>query len=314
MAQMGFRRSLPEVHSPAPMPNVCLHIQTQVVLFFFSCFLGLHLRHMEVPRLGVQMELQRLSYTKATATAMQEPSHICNLHHSSWQRWILNPLSEGRDQILIPMDLSWVHYRWATTGTPICAFFPCHPHVILWPFWATFQVSLYQREAGFSLWGRLGHAPLNQPLKGTKEGSLLFYSRQPGLGWGGRRSLAWSYLSTHALLFFHSQVVQCLSSEAEGSAPFSLASFPYKQEECVWSPLKCAGVDRGCESVEASDWASQWRVPARHPAGCLSPTVQQGLPEGWRQQPEPCSRDHLTQTRQVWSWWPREELSVALLL
>lgn len=29
--------------------------------------------------------------------------------------------------------------------------------------------------------------------------------------------------------------------------------FLHKQEEHVWSQLKCAGVDRGCESVEASD-------------------------------------------------------------
>ena len=45
---------------------------------FFS-FLGLHLRHMEVPRLEVELELQ----LPATATASQDPSCICNLHHSS---------------------------------------------------------------------------------------------------------------------------------------------------------------------------------------------------------------------------------------
>ena len=37
--------------------------------FFF--FLGLHPRHMEVPRLGVELELQPLAYT--TATAMLDP-------------------------------------------------------------------------------------------------------------------------------------------------------------------------------------------------------------------------------------------------
>ena len=51
---------------------------------------------MEVPRLGVELELQLQVYT--TATAMQDPSLICNLHHSSWQCRILNPLSEGRDR------------------------------------------------------------------------------------------------------------------------------------------------------------------------------------------------------------------------
>ena len=32
--------------------------------------------HMEVPRLGVKLELQLLAYT--TATAMQDPSYICD--------------------------------------------------------------------------------------------------------------------------------------------------------------------------------------------------------------------------------------------
>jgi len=51
---------------------------------------------MEVPRLGVESELQLPA--KATATATQDPSHIFDLHHSSRQRRILNPLSEARDQ------------------------------------------------------------------------------------------------------------------------------------------------------------------------------------------------------------------------
>ena len=52
-----------------------------------------------------------------TATAMQDPSCICDLQYSSWQCWILNTLSEVRDQTHIPMETSWVHYSWATTGT-----------------------------------------------------------------------------------------------------------------------------------------------------------------------------------------------------
>ena len=51
---------------------------------------------MEVPRLGVQLELQLLAY--ATATSTQDPSCVCDLHHSSQQCQILNPLSEARDQ------------------------------------------------------------------------------------------------------------------------------------------------------------------------------------------------------------------------
>ena len=37
-------------------------------LFLFFCFLGLHLRHVEVPRLGVKLELQLLTCATATAT------------------------------------------------------------------------------------------------------------------------------------------------------------------------------------------------------------------------------------------------------
>ena len=51
---------------------------------------------MEVPRLGVESELQLLAY--ATAMATLDLSQIYVLHHSLRQRWILNPLSEARDR------------------------------------------------------------------------------------------------------------------------------------------------------------------------------------------------------------------------
>ena len=51
---------------------------------------------MEVPRLGVESELQLPAYT--TDTAMQDPSHIFDLHHSSQQHWIPDPLREARDE------------------------------------------------------------------------------------------------------------------------------------------------------------------------------------------------------------------------
>ena len=65
-------------------------------LFFLFFFLGLHPKHMEVPRLGAESELQLLAYT--TATVMTEPNHMCDLRYSSGQCWILNSLSsEARD-------------------------------------------------------------------------------------------------------------------------------------------------------------------------------------------------------------------------
>ena len=84
-------------------------------------FLGPHPRHMEVPRLGVESELQPLAYT--TAIAMPDPSHVCNLHLSAQQRWILNSMSEARDQTCNLMVPSWICFCCATTGTPGRPFF-----------------------------------------------------------------------------------------------------------------------------------------------------------------------------------------------
>ena len=73
-------------------------------LFSFFLFQGHTCEHMEVPRLGVKLELQLPAYTTATATPGL--SRICDLHHSSWQYLILNPLSKARDQTCVLMDTS----------------------------------------------------------------------------------------------------------------------------------------------------------------------------------------------------------------
>ena len=83
------------ISNPFPCPFV-------VGFFLFLFFLGLHLRHKEAPRLGVESELQLLAHT--TATAMQDPRSSCDLHHSSWQCQIPSPLSEARDPTLLLMD------------------------------------------------------------------------------------------------------------------------------------------------------------------------------------------------------------------
>ena len=67
---------------------------------FFLSFLGPHLKHMEVPRLGVELELQLPAYT--TASAMLDLSPLCDLHHTSGQRQILNPLSKASDRTPCP--------------------------------------------------------------------------------------------------------------------------------------------------------------------------------------------------------------------
>ena len=66
--------------------------------------------------LGVQSELQLPAY--ATAATTPYPSHIWDLHRSSRQHRILNPLSEARDQTRNLMVPSWIRFRSATTGDP----------------------------------------------------------------------------------------------------------------------------------------------------------------------------------------------------
>ena len=73
---------------------------------------------MEVPRLGVESELQWQAY----ATATWDLSHTCDLHHSSRQLQILNPLREARDQSCNLMVPSWIRFHCATTGTPLCSY------------------------------------------------------------------------------------------------------------------------------------------------------------------------------------------------
>ena len=77
-----------------------------MAFFLLNVFLGPHPQHMEVPRLGVESELQLFAYP--TATAMPDPSHSFNLHHSSWQCQILNPLIKARDRTHNLMVPSWI--------------------------------------------------------------------------------------------------------------------------------------------------------------------------------------------------------------
>ena len=89
---------------------------TTIFLFVWLVFLGLHLQHTEVPRLGVKSELQLLASTTATAT--RDPSHICDPHHSSRQQQIPNPLSEARDQTYNLMIPSRICFCCSMMGTP----------------------------------------------------------------------------------------------------------------------------------------------------------------------------------------------------
>ena len=94
-----------------------------------DCFLGPHQQHMEVPRLGVDSELQLLACTTATAT--WDPSCICDLQHSSGQHRIPNPLSEARDQTHILIGTIGVHNPLSYNGNS-----SSHPFLTqIWKLW-----------------------------------------------------------------------------------------------------------------------------------------------------------------------------------
>ena len=53
------------------------------------------------------------------AVATWDPSHICNLHHSSCQYQMLNPLSKASDRTHNLMVPSWIHFHCTIMGTPV---------------------------------------------------------------------------------------------------------------------------------------------------------------------------------------------------
>ena len=88
-----------------PTPHLEL-LGSSLFLYFFFFLLGLYLQHVEVP-----------GPAYATAPTTPDLSHVCSLHHSSWQLQILNPPIKARDRTCMLMNTSWVCFCWATTGT-----------------------------------------------------------------------------------------------------------------------------------------------------------------------------------------------------
>ena len=76
----------------------CVNKRTIFPKKLICIILGPHLRHTEIPSLGIKAELKLQAYT--TATAIQNPSHICNLCYSLWQQQILNLLSQDQNCII----------------------------------------------------------------------------------------------------------------------------------------------------------------------------------------------------------------------
>ena len=101
---------------------------SKCLLSFFFFFLFFFLfgpfraipEHMEVPRPGVESELQLQACAIATAT--QDPSQAYDC--SSWQLQILNPLSEARDRTCVLMLVHFItaEHQWKF---PESAFMAC---------------------------------------------------------------------------------------------------------------------------------------------------------------------------------------------
>ena len=104
----------------------------------------------------------------ATATATPDLSHICNLHYSSRQHQILNPLSKARDRTcILPMDASQIHFCWATTGTLRSGISLLWLRSLLW--------------SRFNPWPRNFPMPWAQPKKKKK------------IAWGQVRNKTWEW-------------------------------------------------------------------------------------------------------------------------
>ena len=82
---------------------------SNAIAFLFFFFLGPHPWLMEVPRLGVESQLQLPTYAIATAT--REVSYIYGLHHSSQQHQIQTHWARPG----IDPASSWILARFAST-------------------------------------------------------------------------------------------------------------------------------------------------------------------------------------------------------
>ena len=105
---------LPSHWEPSFYPPF-LQVQLFKFLFYFLIFRA-------IP--PAYRSSQARGWIRATASGLHH-SHsntkqICDLHHSSWQCQILNPLSGARDWTHVLMDTSRVPHHWAT------AFFRFH--------------------------------------------------------------------------------------------------------------------------------------------------------------------------------------------
>ena len=93
-------------------PPHCFHVG----LLLFVCLFRAALAAYGSSQARGQIRTTATTYTTPTAT--WDVDCVCDLHHSSQQRWILNTLSEARDQTWVLMDTSRVCYPLSHSGNP----------------------------------------------------------------------------------------------------------------------------------------------------------------------------------------------------
>ena len=123
MLSVLYAISLLTLHTPTPRPiryhphliDEKTETQRNEVIFFFGLLRAVPM-HMEVSRLGVESELWPPAY--ATATAMSDRGHICDLARVCGNSGSLTPWVRPG----IEPEFSWILVRfltwWAATGTP----------------------------------------------------------------------------------------------------------------------------------------------------------------------------------------------------
>ena len=101
--------------------------------FFFFVFLGPHPWHMEVPRLGIESELQLLTYATAAAIPYPSMSVICTTTHGSagslaWpgieptSSWIRVRFVTAEPWQKLPLFKGWLDYLWTMYSSESASF------------------------------------------------------------------------------------------------------------------------------------------------------------------------------------------------
>ena len=101
-----------------------LHLGKELpfVLFFFFFFLPYRATPMANGGSQARGWIGAAAAGLRHSIATRGLSHVCDLHHSSWQCQILNLLSETRDRTRILMDTSQLHFHCTAVELPHLSF------------------------------------------------------------------------------------------------------------------------------------------------------------------------------------------------